>query len=179
MRSASSINFSRFNTIVLPASTPSARADTDFNVSSVSVPMHGRSKRRSWFGLETLTTTAPPLRIAFFGTPAFAVPTLDALLASRHQVVGVVTQPDRPRGRGQKLEPTPVARRGSSINSCCPMPTSWASSRGKQVRNAPLSTVARISTSGAGRPSGRWATRLSVRFGPTAERYSVRRLGVA
>ena len=38
----------------------------------------------------------------FFGTPAFAVPTLQALLASRHAVVAVVTQPDRPRGRGQK-----------------------------------------------------------------------------
>ena len=49
-----------------------------------------------------------PLRVVFFGTPGFAVPTLEALLASRHQVVGVVSQPDRPRGRGQKLEPTPV-----------------------------------------------------------------------
>jgi methionyl-tRNA formyltransferase len=52
--------------------------------------------------------TAPALRIVFFGTPTFAVPTLEALLASRHDVVGVVSQPDRPRGRGQKLEPTPV-----------------------------------------------------------------------
>jgi methionyl-tRNA formyltransferase len=49
-----------------------------------------------------------PLRIVFFGTPDFAVPTLQALLASSHLVVGVVSQPDRPRGRGQKLEPTPV-----------------------------------------------------------------------
>lgn len=47
--------------------------------------------------------TTPPLRIVFFGTPAFAVPTLDALLASRHPVVSVVTQPDRPRGRGQRV----------------------------------------------------------------------------
>jgi methionyl-tRNA formyltransferase len=52
--------------------------------------------------------SVPPLRIVFFGTPAFAVPTLEALLVSRHDVVGVVSQPDRPRGRGQKLEPTPV-----------------------------------------------------------------------
>ena len=49
-----------------------------------------------------------PLRIVVFGTPEFAVPTLRALLASRHHVVGVVSQPDRPRGRGQKIEPTPV-----------------------------------------------------------------------
>ena len=51
---------------------------------------------------------APPLRIVFFGTPAFAVPTLEALIASRHSVVAVVTQPDRPRGRGQKTTASPV-----------------------------------------------------------------------
>jgi methionyl-tRNA formyltransferase len=48
------------------------------------------------------------LRIVFFGTPAFAVPTLEALLGSRHSVVAAVTQPDRPRGRGQKTSDTPV-----------------------------------------------------------------------
>jgi methionyl-tRNA formyltransferase len=48
------------------------------------------------------------LRVAFFGTPQFAVPTLDRLLASSHKVVGVVTQPDRPRGRGQKTSYAPV-----------------------------------------------------------------------
>jgi methionyl-tRNA formyltransferase len=42
------------------------------------------------------------MRVVFFGTPAFAVPSLDQLLASRHAVIAVVTQPDRPRGRGQK-----------------------------------------------------------------------------
>lgn len=52
-----------------------------------------------------------PLRVAFFGTPSFAVPTLDALLASEHQVVGVVTQPDRPRGRGQQVSEAPVKAR--------------------------------------------------------------------
>ena len=52
-----------------------------------------------------------PLRIVFFGTPEFAVPTLDALLGSRHPVVGVVTQPDRPRGRGQKISAAPVKAR--------------------------------------------------------------------
>lgn len=54
---------------------------------------------------------ATPLRLVFFGTPAFAVPTLDALLASRHSVVGVVTQPDRPRGRGQKTTHAPAKAR--------------------------------------------------------------------
>jgi methionyl-tRNA formyltransferase len=48
------------------------------------------------------------LRMAFFGTPDFAVPTLRALLNSRHRVIGVVSQPDRPRGRGGVVTPTPV-----------------------------------------------------------------------
>jgi methionyl-tRNA formyltransferase len=54
---------------------------------------------------------ASPLRLVFFGTPEFAVPTLDALLHSRHAVVGVVTRPDRARGRGQKISETPVKER--------------------------------------------------------------------
>ena len=48
------------------------------------------------------------LRIIFFGTPAFAVPSLEALIASRHQVVAVVSQPDRPKGRGHQLQATPT-----------------------------------------------------------------------
>jgi methionyl-tRNA formyltransferase len=48
------------------------------------------------------------VRILFFGTPAFAVPSLRALAQSPHEVVAVVTQPDRPRGRGQKLVPSEV-----------------------------------------------------------------------
>ena len=43
------------------------------------------------------------MRIAFLGTPAFAVPALDALAAAGHEVVVVVAQPDRPAGRGQEL----------------------------------------------------------------------------
>ena len=43
------------------------------------------------------------MRIAFLGTPAFAVPALDALASAGHEVVGVVAQPDRPAGRGQEL----------------------------------------------------------------------------
>lgn len=55
-----------------------------------------------------VTEGASALRIVFFGTPDFAVPTLEALLASRHDVVGVVTQPDRPKGRGQRSHQSPV-----------------------------------------------------------------------
>jgi methionyl-tRNA formyltransferase len=50
----------------------------------------------------------PPLRMVFFGTPAFAVPTLAALIKSRHTVAAVVSQPDRPRGRGHHLAATPT-----------------------------------------------------------------------
>jgi methionyl-tRNA formyltransferase len=50
----------------------------------------------------------PALRIAFFGTPVFAVPSLEHLLRSRHTIAGVVTQPDRPRGRGQRQSDSPV-----------------------------------------------------------------------
>jgi methionyl-tRNA formyltransferase len=49
------------------------------------------------------------MRLVFAGTPEVAVPSLEALLASRHEVVGVVTRPDAPAGRGRKLRPSPVA----------------------------------------------------------------------
>jgi methionyl-tRNA formyltransferase len=49
------------------------------------------------------------LRIAFFGTPEFATPTLERLLAGRHLLVSVVSQPDRRRGRGRRFSPSPVA----------------------------------------------------------------------
>ena len=55
--------------------------------------------------------TADVLRVVFFGTPEFAVPTLDALLQSQHHVAAVVTQPDRPHGRGQRTSDAPVKAR--------------------------------------------------------------------
>jgi methionyl-tRNA formyltransferase len=48
------------------------------------------------------------MRLVFLGTPAFAVPTLEHMVAAGHEVVAVVTQPDRPRGRGQHLAVSPV-----------------------------------------------------------------------
>ena len=51
------------------------------------------------------------MRIVFAGTPRTAVPTLEALLNSRHEVAAVVTRPDAPAGRGRKLAPSPVAER--------------------------------------------------------------------
>jgi methionyl-tRNA formyltransferase len=48
------------------------------------------------------------LRVAFAGTPEFAVPALRALAGSGHQLVGVLTRPDRPAGRGRELKSSPV-----------------------------------------------------------------------
>lgn len=48
------------------------------------------------------------MRVVFMGTPDFAVPTLAILNGSGYDIVGVVTQPDRPKGRGQKLSASPV-----------------------------------------------------------------------
>lgn len=48
------------------------------------------------------------MRIIFMGTPDFAVPTLEALVAAGHEVVAVYSQPPRPAGRGKKLQPSPV-----------------------------------------------------------------------
>ncbi|RME50948.1 MAG: methionyl-tRNA formyltransferase [Deltaproteobacteria bacterium] len=62
----------------------------------------GRSRRE--------VPSVKPLRIGFFGTPDFAVPSLEALLSTPHEVVVVATQPDRGRGRGRSVVPSPVKR---------------------------------------------------------------------
>jgi methionyl-tRNA formyltransferase len=67
--------------------------------------------------------TSSSFRVAFFGTPDFALPTLDALLASSHQVVWVVTQPDRARGRGQKVSDSPVKTRAREAGLPIVQPT--------------------------------------------------------
>jgi methionyl-tRNA formyltransferase len=53
------------------------------------------------------------MRLVFAGTPRTALPALDALLASRHEVAAVLTRPDAPVGRGRKVEASPVARRAA------------------------------------------------------------------
>ncbi len=55
------------------------------------------------------------MRIAFFGTPEPAVPYLDALVDAGHEVVAVVTQPDRPAGRGREPRPSPVKQRALEL----------------------------------------------------------------
>ncbi|GAA4099158.1 methionyl-tRNA formyltransferase [Nocardioides kongjuensis] len=55
------------------------------------------------------------MRVVFAGTPVVAVPALDAIAASAHELVGVVTRPDAPAGRGRKLTPSPVAQRAAEL----------------------------------------------------------------
>ena len=73
------------------------------------------------------------LRIVFAGTPEFALPALEALLASSHEVIGVLTQPDRPQGRGRRILPSAVKqlaeRRGVAVHQPATLraaePQSW------------------------------------------------------
>jgi methionyl-tRNA formyltransferase len=60
------------------------------------------------------------LRVAFAGTPDFALPAFHALVGSRHTVVGVLTQPDRPKGRGRQLAASPV----KLVAQACGVPVS-------------------------------------------------------
>ncbi|MBW3567404.1 MAG: methionyl-tRNA formyltransferase, partial [Proteobacteria bacterium] len=66
----------------------------------------------------------PLLRLIFAGTPEFAVPALDALVAAGHRIVAVYTQPDRPAGRGRKLVPSPVKARAEALGIPVEQPAS-------------------------------------------------------
>ena len=56
------------------------------------------------------------MKIAFMGTPEFAVPSLKALVEAGHEICGVFTQPDKPKNRGMKLQPTPVKEYSLSVD---------------------------------------------------------------
>lgn len=70
------------------------------------------------------------MRVLFYGTPDFAVPTLDALVDAGHEVVLVVAQPDRPAGRGNALRKPPVAVRAEALGLPIAQP--------KAVRSGPF-----------------------------------------
>ena len=55
------------------------------------------------------------MRVVFAGTPDVAVPTLEAVAASRHELVGVVTRPDAQAGRGRRLVASPVGVRAEEL----------------------------------------------------------------
>ena len=67
------------------------------------------------------------LRIIYAGTPEFAVPALQALLVSQHEVVAVYTQPDRPAGRGRKLQFSPVKEVAVAANLPVEQPVNFKS----------------------------------------------------
>jgi methionyl-tRNA formyltransferase len=64
------------------------------------------------------------MRIAFMGTPDFAVPTLDALIGAGHDIAAVYCQPPRPAGRGKALSPSPVQKRAEEAGIEVRMPAS-------------------------------------------------------
>ncbi len=72
------------------------------------------------------------MRLAFAGTPDFAVPCLDAALASGHEVVAVYTQPDRPAGRGRALTASPVKQRALAANVPVEQPENFKSIESRQ-----------------------------------------------
>ena len=69
------------------------------------------------------------MRILFMGTPEFAVPSLRALVDAGYEVIGAVTQPDRPAGRGHKLVPSPLKaaaqQLGLAVYPGCTTPTEY------------------------------------------------------
>jgi methionyl-tRNA formyltransferase len=71
------------------------------------------------------------LRLAFAGTPEFAVPTLRAIADSPHQLVGVLTQPDRPAGRGRELRASAVKRLALELGLPIAQPASLSSAEGR------------------------------------------------
>jgi methionyl-tRNA formyltransferase len=76
------------------------------------------------------------LRIAFAGTPEFAVPTLQALARSSHALVGVLTQPDRPAGRGRALSPSPVKQLAQQLRLPLAQPEELHSAPARAVLQA-------------------------------------------
>ncbi len=68
-----------------------------------------------------------PLRIIFMGTPEFAVPSLETLIENKFQVVAVITAPDKPQGRGQKLTASPVKECALKYNIPVLQPTNLKS----------------------------------------------------
>ena len=76
-------------------------------------------------------TEAIPMRLVFAGTPAFAVPALRALAGSKHSVVGVLTQPDRPSGRGRKIAFSAVKEAAMSAQIPIAQPLTLRTSEGR------------------------------------------------
>jgi methionyl-tRNA formyltransferase len=76
------------------------------------------------------------MRIVFAGSPQFAVPTLEALVAARHEVLGVITQPDRPVGRGQQVQAPPVKQAALRLKLPVHQPEKIKSDQGRALMEA-------------------------------------------
>jgi methionyl-tRNA formyltransferase len=98
---------------------------------------------------------SPSLNLVFCGTPRFAVPTLDKLLAAGFVVSLVVTQPDRPRGRGLELAPSPVKARAAELGLPITQPEKIKNNQEFQSRLSALTPDA-IIVVGYGRMIPQW-----------------------
>ncbi len=76
------------------------------------------------------------MRIIFMGTPDFSVPCLEALIKSDNEVVGVFTQPDKPKGRGYELTPPPVKQCALNYNLPVFQPTSMRNGEALEIINS-------------------------------------------
>ena len=56
------------------------------------------------------------MRVIFWGTPSYAIPSLNSIIESNHKIVAVVTQPDKRRGRGKEVTPSPIKKRALELN---------------------------------------------------------------
>lgn len=77
-----------------------------------------------------------PHKLVFMGTPDFAVPALHAAHTAGHDIVLVVTQPDRPRGRGRKVEPPPVKKAAEKLGLAVIQPDNLRNENAKQALQA-------------------------------------------
>lgn len=91
---------------------------------------------------------SPTLRVVFMGTPDFAVPTLQALIHSPHEVVAVYSQPPRPAGRGYQLRPSPVHALAESHHVPVHTPTSLKDTATQEMFRSHQADVAIVAAYG-------------------------------
>lgn len=84
------------------------------------------------------------MKIVFMGTPDFSVPCLKALCKSGHNVAAVYTQPDKPKGRGYKMIPTPVKKCAEEFNIPVYQPKSLRRERMRRRQWKTLGKLLRI-----------------------------------
>src|SRR5699024_2267706 len=91
-------------------SRPPARSESTRSTSGAS-----RSSRRTWSASGCAARRLEGMRVMFAGTPAVAIPALDALHDSAHEVRGVLTRPPAPVGRKRTMTPSPIQARAQEL----------------------------------------------------------------